>query len=300
MRQERRGVLCPSMTDIAGGVAEPRSEKWYADWQSGEHASVFDSRCRLSNRRLVANYESFNDVRLLNERLDCLRPVHLLEVGCATGEFYRYLRIRFSSVRYDGMDISRPAILRAREKYPKGNFFLTEPGRRIRENLTACGIFPHPEVVYSKDVLHHQTDPFGFLSQLIEVASEALILRTRTRDEGSTVTDPELSCQYHYDGWMPFIVFNLKELTERILAQAPDAELVIYRNHMILGGRENRFVPKEIFLPKTGTAETAIGVFRKTGHPGRIHLEDRKEGDPGRSLWGFLKGYVRRTFSALS
>ena len=254
-------------------------ERWYVDWQELEHARLFDGRHRLSKRDLARNYRSFNDVRLLEERLDRTRSLKFLEVGCATGEFYRYLRTQYPQIGYYGVDVSRPAVARAKEKYPKGNFFVTDPGLPVADNLRMLGIPASPDIVYAKDVLHHQTDPHAFLLQLLTIASGAVILRTRTRDIGQTVADPELSCQYHYKGWMPYIVLNLQELIKSVQTQAPRCELIIYRNHMILGGWENRFLPKECYLPETGTAETAMGVFLETENPGRVHVEDRKDQD---------------------
>lgn len=267
---------------------------WYADWQNEEHVRLFDRRATLKDRDLVRNFESFNDVRILGNSLDRSRPLTLLEVGCATGEFHRYIRIKYPRVNYIGVDISRTAIARARQKYPEACFFASDPTLRISEELKAVGIPERPEVVYSKDVLHHQTDPFGFLSQLLEVASEVLILRTRTRDLGQTVLDPERSCQRHYDGWVPYMVMNLQELIDRIQNQVPGGAMLVYRNHMILGGQENRFLPKECYLPETGTAETSIGVFLRSENPGRINVEDRRDLFPGYPFIDRIKDSIQQ------
>ena len=253
---------------------------WYVDWQNQKHASVFDGRHALTERQLVKNYEAFNDVRMLNEYVVRQPLSELLEVGCATGEFHRYLRIRHPDCTYTGMDISQPAVQRAQEKYPKARFALLPAEVPLKEGLREAGLADSFPAVYSKDVLHHQVQPWSFLAQLLEAARDLLILRTRTRDRGTTVLDPALSCQYHYNGWMPFIVFNLNELTEAIRRQVPGAEILIYRNPMILGGRENRFLPKECYLPETGTAETAVGIFLKTSGPGKVTLQDREDMNP--------------------
>ena len=275
-------------------VMGPDCTRWHADWQSGDHARLFDSRHVLDGKNLIRNYESFNDVWLLNEHLDRSRRVSLLEVGCATGEFYRYLRIKYPQVDYYGIDISRAAIVRAREKYPRAQFFLNDPNLRLVDTLKQLGIPEDPDIVYVKDVVHHQTNPWEFVTQLLEATSETLIMRVRTREVGPTVTDPELSCQYHYDGWMPYIVMNLQELIDHITSQRQKCELVVHRNHVILGGRENRFLPKECYLPETGTAETAVGVFLRTEHPGSVRVADRKDQDIRYSLDYRLKNYARR------
>ena len=285
----------PSETCALGAGKEMTApSRWYDDWQHSGHTKLFDSRAVLNGKNLARHYESFNDVRLLSARLNRSRPGILLEVGCATGEFYRYLHERWPQLRYYGIDISQAALGRAKEKYPEGSFFISNPDAEFADTLASIDLTAAPETIYAKDVIHHQTDPLAFLSRLVRAGSEMLIVRTRTKDVGPTVADPELSCQYHYDGWMPYIVSNLQELIARIHAEAPRAELVIYRNHMVLGGCENRFLPKECYLPETGTAETVIGVFRNARQPGLVTIEDRSEPPPAYTLGHRLASLGRR------
>lgn len=261
-----------------------KQDAWYADWQVAEHARNLDARAVLPARGLQCNFERFSDVLLLNERLEALQGPPMLEIGCATGEFYRYMRLKHPDVAYTGLDISEPAILRAREKYPKGRFFLSDPGQRLLETLRASRLAAEWPVLYTKDVMHHQTDPFGFLAQMLEVCTDSLILRTRTRDKGPTVLDAEISCQYHYQGWMPYIVLNIDELISQLQRLAPGSELLLIRNHQVLGGKENRYLPRECYLPETGTAETAVGVFRHSPHRNRVRVIDKREVPP-RTPW---------------
>lgn len=274
--------------------------EWYRDWQHLAHAESFDGRSRLDRRNLIRNLEGFNDVRLLNERLGRDRRVSLLEVGCATGEFYRYLRVSYPGVRYYGVDVSAPAVARAKQKYPQAAFFVTDPAMGIGASLRASGIPEHPEIVYAKDVVPHQVRPFAFLAELIQTAAEAVIVRCRTRDRGTSELDPERSCQYHYDGWMPYLVLNLQELIDRLAAESPGCEVVAYRSHVVLGGRHNRFVPKELYLRETGTAETAVGVFKRTDHPGRVLIEDRPDQNPAYT-WDYrLRHAARQALNAFT
>ncbi len=238
---------------------------------------MFDARSALSDRALAGHYGAFNDVRMLGGILSRNPGASLVEVGCATGEFHRYLRLQFPSVRYCGIDVSRVALERARQKYPKGLFLLHSPERPVAETLLSGGQPESAEVVYSKDVVHHQTDPFGFLGQLLDRATEAVVVRLRTRDSGETVMDPELSCQYHYDGWMPYLVLNLQETVDFVRRRRPKAEVTVQRHRMVLGGKENRYLPKECYLLETGTAETAMAVLLKSGRPGEVRVEDKPD-----------------------
>ncbi len=268
--------------------------KWFSDWSHQKHARSFDRRSSLGVSDLLKNYESFNDVSLLREWYPSGTEGKLLEMGCATGEFYRYLKYRYPSLTYAGVDISPVALDRARSKYPQAQFCLGDPAKTLQENLTAWGKGLGWKIVYSKDVMHHQVDPWGFLVGLLRSAEETLILRTRTRDSGKTELDPERSCQYHYDGWMPYLVLNLEELIERIRGQRPKAQIQIYRNHMVLGGRENRYLPRECYLPETGTAETAVGVSLRGKQPGSVRIEDRRDMVFSSRWRGGLANVVRR------
>ena len=270
------------------------ADSWYVDWQSDRHAEYFDYRSTLSSRNLVRSYESLNDVRIINTRLAETRgrPT-LLEIGCATGEFRRYLGLKWPGVRYLGADISQPAIDCALRKYPDGQFLALAPSDQSCF-VEALGLESQPEFVYSKDVVLHQTDPFGFLTRLIESTDRTLVVRLRTRDRGETVLDPEKSCQYHYNGWMPYIVMNLDEIIRHVLDVRPRAELRVLRNRTILGGWHYRYLPKDCYLEETGTAETAIGVFLKTSQPTRVTIEDRRDNEPRYTLWHMLGLAYRR------
>ncbi len=61
----------------------------------------------------------------------------------------------------------------------------------------------NPAVVWARDVVLHQPDPFEYLSRLLPISNEVTILRLRTRDKGATVRDAELSYQWHYNHWVP-------------------------------------------------------------------------------------------------
>ena len=93
-------------------------------WNSHEHVEEFDAFRFIPTFALKGIYESFNEVGLLREVAKGMSAgFSILEVGCATGELYRYLSARYPRVTYTGCDISQPAIERARGKYPRGASF---------------------------------------------------------------------------------------------------------------------------------------------------------------------------------
>lgn len=242
----------------------------------------------------MRDYEVFNDVQLLNERLHAAGGLGtVLEVGCATGEFFRYLSLKWPKITYVGTDISRPAIERALDKYPHGNFVVSEADD-TGDLVNLVGLKHRPDVLYCKDVVLHQTDPFGFIRGLLGITTQSLIMRLRTRDLGATVLDPDSSCQYHYDGWMPYIVINTDELIDAIRAASPGAELIVRKHHVVLGGLHSRNLPKDCYLSETGTAETAVEVFLGTDRPGHVTVENRRERSPSYTLPHLLSAALRR------
>jgi SAM-dependent methyltransferase len=267
---------------------------WHRNWQDREHAVEFDGWSGMDPDNLVRMFEGFNDVRLLVEQLAGRTPGTLLEVGCATGEFSRYLQRRFPTWRYVGADISEVALHRAREKYPAVNFVQVQPGSSPTEAWRAAGLARAPEVVFAKDVIQHQPTPFDMLSALVEAAGQFMVARFRTRDKGASIVDPELSCQFIYADRVPYMVLNVDEVVARVRQVAPKAEVVIWRHHMVLGGKYGRFVPKELYLKETGTAESAIGVLLQTDHPGRITIEDRPNEQPNYTVGYALRHAARQ------
>lgn len=233
-----------------------KGSKTHEAWRLDVHAEFFDAWYHLSLRELKKRCESFNEVRLfLENNKSFIKGRKFVEIGCATGELYRYLKAFHPEFQYFGFDISQPAIKRARDKYPQGNFSVCEEDLSdiMRQNLS-------PSVVFERNVVVHQPNPFDFLSKIIAMPNEAAILRLRTRDKGETVLDPDLSCQWHYSKWVPYMVLNIDECIEKIKQTVNFEALYIVKNYQQLGGHNNRFLPKECYYPETGTAETAVYI----------------------------------------
>ncbi len=254
-------------------------------WQQADHADLFDARARYGLRRLRRTYENFNEFRLFLEHKREIKGRDFVEIGCATGELYRYLRRYHSEFRYRGFDISEPAIERARQKYPDGRFELCKPDL---SNIIAANL--HPAVIWARDVVHHQPDPFEYLSCLLSISNEVTILRIRTRDKGMTVLDPEQSCQWHYNHWVPYIVLNIDETVDAVCKAIPVSRIRVVKRYVQLGGWHNRYLPKECYYPDTGTAETAVYIARAQdgGTDPEMVISSREDSDYMPPL--FLRG----------
>lgn len=225
--------------------------------------------------------ENRNEFRLFEQHSRELTGRSFVDVGCATGDLFRWLQDRHSDFRYHGYDISSSAIKRARRKYPEGVFDV------IDGDLSNLDSGEPPSVLWARDVVHHQLDPLGYLGRLIRIPSEAVVLRLRTRDLGDTVRDPELSCQWMYGHWVPFIVSNFDEVVDTIHQITPTAKISAVKSYVTLGGYGGRFLPKECYYPETGTAQTAIYVALTAGVPEaqRLEVSVREDSPPPLPVW---------------
>lgn len=260
-------------------------------WKQKEHASYFDSNSVLSKSMLYKIYETKNEVLLLNKYKGNSGPKSIVEIGCATGEFYRYLRSKHPQFEYRGFDISPPALARARQKYPEASF------NQCTEDVNSVkSAGPQPDIVFCKDVVLHQNLPFDFLGKILQIPKEAIFLRIRTRDVGATVTDPELSCQRHYDTWVPYMILNADEVIRFIQSSRTCKKIVVQKHYEILGGNIGRYLPKDCYVPETGTAETSIYV-EFSDEPGitpEVTVESVHDSRPQFSLFEKVLFRVRR------
>jgi len=264
-------------------------------WQEGAHADFFDARAHFSLGLLQRVYENFNEFRLFLDHKNKIRGRDFVEIGCATGELFRYLRCYHPEYRYHGFDISRPAIERARQKYSDGRFDICKADL---SDILGCNT--KPAVAWARDVLLHQPDPFDYLSRILNISGEVTILRIRTRDQGPTELDPELSCQWHYNHWVPYMVLNVDETVDTICRFIPVKKMYMVKHYVQLGGHHNRFLPKECYYPETGTAETAVYIVRSNDgwtNP-EVVISSRNESNYAPSLVLRAMGYFRRRLAS--
>lgn len=254
-----------------------RNPEFYTSWKEEGHAVHFDGLRFIPTPLLVRRWEGFNEVRMLGALLRQEPRLTVLEIGCATGEMSRYVSSRHPQATYIGADISEPAVARAREKFgARARFIVTDPALAALDGL-------QPDIVFCRDVLQHQTDPWAFLDRLYRLAGRFLIMRIRTRDRGATEYNPEVSCQYHAGSWVPFIVLNVDEVVETVGKRfaPPPARIELVKDPVVFGGQHGRFVPKDCYEAATGTAETAMLLVKGTagGGPPAVQVSTRPDGE---------------------
>ena len=282
-----------------------RNPELYTSWKEEGHAVHFDGLRFVPTRLVVRRWEGFNEVRMLGEALRREPRLTVLEIGCATGEMFRYVSRRHPQATYIGADISEPAVLRAREKFgPRGRFIVTDPSLAALDGLA-------PDIVFCRDVLQHQTEPWTFLERLYRLAGRMLIMRVRTRDHGATEYDPERSCQYHAGSWVPFIMLNVDELIDTLSTrfQPTPSRIELVKDPVVFGGHLWRYVPKDCYEAATGTAETAMLLVKGLGAGDKpaVSIAVRPDGEqtPGWSRMQracrltsmLVRGIVRRGYA---
>ena len=177
-------------------------------WQREEHAEQFGKAIGLNNAvSLLSGLRPKIEARCLKYVVNLAGGTRasLLDIGCGAGDFYAYLRSLpgFGEVKYEGVNISRPAIEAANRYYKTGVFTMMNGDEDLRGK--------HADVVLSVDVIPHQVHLFAHLQQILQCSDKVLVVALRTRDVGETILDPELSCQRNYGEWVPWIVVNTSE-----------------------------------------------------------------------------------------
>ena len=226
-------------------------------WNTPEHLDLFNTWNQRNFLDFSKTYGSFEENKYLVEAIQeyqktSNRIPSILDVGCATGTTLRYLKQIFKTkdINYLGLDVSSTAIKEAQRLH--GNYF-KHVDQDWAQNIEKFN------VVYSRDTVMHQEDPYSYLNNLLNISEEYLILRLRTRDSGKTDFDINTNCQAHYsEFWMPYIVLNIDELCEFLKSKHCIKEATINRSYDILGGYNRRFLPKELYFSDAGGSETSI------------------------------------------
>lgn len=258
-----------------------KNKNLYDAWMMEEHAESFGAWDKFSTAKLVRICDQFNECQALRDLAKQKNCHTLSDIGCATGSYYRYIREIWPAVHYKGFDISEAAITRVRKRHPKGEFQVSNDRLPTVEAAKS-------DVIFCRDVVHHQEDPKTFLEDLYHITGKYLVLRVRTREEGETVFDHARSCQYTYGRWVPYIVFQTRQLINLFRSfDPPPVKIDVMRHPLVLGGRLSRYLPKELYYPETGTAESAVVIqkgSKEVGLEPTVSIEARPE-TPRLAIW---------------
>lgn len=137
---------------------------------------------------------------------DQLRNATVLDYGCGTGDFYRFLQRRGIDVRYAGVDMNENFIELARKKYPECRFQVLEltdgedPLEGFYDYIFICGVFNYLVPGVREDLL-------SCLVTLFKHCNRGLVLNALSSH--APVKDPELN----YTSPEEMVRFSLEHLS---------------------------------------------------------------------------------------
>ena len=150
----------------------------------------------------------------------------------------------------------------------------------MTDEKTSLNLESKYDIVYSRNVALHQTNPYSFINNLIEKTKFILIIELRTRDIGKTNLDVNNSCQLCDDVWVPYIVLNYSELLNYLLTHnlCKNSKILINRDYQVLGGKNGRYLEKDLYEKNTKSSNTVIKIeFSKNNLNNNIQNQTKIE-----------------------
>ena len=223
-------------------------------WESKKHISLFKGYIYQNKFEFLFSERKLSENQFILEKIQQTKYPSILDYGCSTGFLKRLLNLTATknSYHYKGVDISKTSINISKKLYGETNFQCISPNSDFLEKNKF-------DIVYSRDVIVHQKEPYKLLELLLKASKKALILRTPTRDKGKTVLDVNNSFQLLYEPEIiPFIVFNIDELLKFISKDERVVSIKINKIYKVWGGERKRFLEKDLYFKETGGSRTTL------------------------------------------
>jgi RimJ/RimL family protein N-acetyltransferase len=132
--------------------------------------------------------------KILSELCD-LKSKSLLDIGCGTGDFFRWLNDRHIYVKYTGIDLSQDMIAIASKRFTEARFFVGD--------ISSCELEESYDVIVESGIFTFSTQQIFFdtLQRAFEkcrigVAFNALSSWSPQQDEGECYLDPAAVLDY--------------------------------------------------------------------------------------------------------
>lgn len=137
-----------------------------------------------------------------------LQNATLLDYGCGTGDFYRFLKRRGIDVYYTGWDMNPNFIELARKKYPECDFRVTILGEDIPpegyfDYIVICGVFNYLVPGVQEDLRETMTHLFRHCNK--GLALNALSSHTPIKDPELSYTSPEDMVKFSLENLSPYL-----------------------------------------------------------------------------------------------
>ena len=137
-----------------------------------------------------------------------LRNATVLDYGCGTGDFYRFLKRQGIDVQYTGVDMNPNFIELAKRKYPECEFQVMVLGEDefpegYFDYIFICGVFNYLVPGVKEDLLHAVTTLFGRCNK--GLALNALSSHTPVKDPELNYTSPEEMVRFSLENLSPYL-----------------------------------------------------------------------------------------------
>jgi SAM-dependent methyltransferase len=151
---------------------------------------------KFGDRPEALRWTPKGQLRRYNALLDIAPDLNgrtILDYGCGTGDFYRFLKRRGMTVEYTGVDINENFINLARKKYPECTFKVMnideEPLEKFYDYIFICGVFNLRVPEVEKDIKNALVNLFKYCNK--GLALNALSSHTPIKDVELQYTSPE-------------------------------------------------------------------------------------------------------------
>jgi len=135
----------------------------------------------------------------------------VLDYGCGTGDFYRFLKRRGIEVRYTGVDMNPNFIDLAKKKYPECEFRVMvldeeETLEGYYDYIFICGVFNYLVPNVKEDLLHALTTLFRHCNK--GLALNALSTHSPIKDPELNYTSPEEMVRFSLEHLSPYLALR--------------------------------------------------------------------------------------------
>jgi SAM-dependent methyltransferase len=142
---------------------------------------------------------------------ELLRNATVLDYGCGTGDFYRFLKRRGIDVKYTGVDMNPNFVELAKQKYPDCEFKVMVLGEdaeieRYYDYIFICGVFNYLIPGVKEDLLYAMETLFRRCNK--GLALSALSSHTPTKDPELNYTSPEDMVKFSIENLSPYLALR--------------------------------------------------------------------------------------------
>ena len=134
----------------------------------------------------------------------------MLDYGCGTGDFYRFMKRRGIETRYTGVDINANFIEMARKKYPDCTFRVMnideDPLEGFYDYIFICGVFNLLVPGVKDDLRNALVNLFKHCNK--GLALNALSSHAPIRDPELNYTSPEEMVQFSLENLSPYLALR--------------------------------------------------------------------------------------------